>query len=107
MLDPASHPACSDTAAGADAQLLVPRALGLLAGSPQAPRDEWAAGWGRVPLHVLLPWGAQMLSLLDGLAGDALLPTLKVTPPRCPTCHGSRAVNLVGTAWPATHCCRP
>lgn len=75
---------CFTTAAGTDAQLLVPRALGLLAGSPQAPRDEWAAGWERVPLHVLLPWGAQMLSLLDGMAGDALLPTLKVSKPRCP-----------------------
>ena len=71
----------SYAAAGAEAQLLVPRALGLLAGSHQAPRDEWAAGWERVPLHVLLPWGAQMLSLLDGVAGDALLPTLKVTQP--------------------------
>ena len=80
-------PHCSGAAAGADAQLLVPRSLGLLAGSQQAPRDEWAAGWGRVPLHVLLPWGAQMLSLLDGAAGDALLPTLKVTPPCCPTYH--------------------
>ena len=34
-----------------------------------------------MPLHVLLPWGAQMLSLMDGVAGDALLPTLKVTQP--------------------------
>ena len=42
-----------------------------------------------MPLHVLLPWGAQMLSLLDGAAGDALLPTLKVTPsPRCSSFHG-------------------
>ncbi|KAK9832515.1 hypothetical protein WJX81_003666 [Elliptochloris bilobata] len=60
-----------------EAQLLVPRALGLLGGAEQAPRDEWAAGWGRVPLYALLPWGAQMLSLLDGAAGDALLPALQ------------------------------
>ena len=39
-------------------------------------------------MHVLLPWGAQMLSLLDGMAGDALLPTLKVPQPRCPTYQG-------------------
>jgi len=66
--------------AGTDAQLLVPRALALLGGADPAPRSEWAAGWPRVPLHAFLPWAAQMLSLLDSAAGEALLPTLAVRP---------------------------
>ena len=61
----------------------MPRALALLGRADEAPRGAWAAGWERVPLHALLPWGAQMLSLLEGAAGDALLPTLQARSAVC------------------------
>ena len=63
-----------------------------------------------MPLHVLLPWGAQMLSLLDGMAGDALLPTLKVTQPRCPTYLGLAMEQSISCGPCQRHsgfCCTP
>ncbi|KAK9829312.1 hypothetical protein WJX72_005143 [[Myrmecia] bisecta] len=62
--------------AGVDAQLYVPRLLALMADSPMA-RQAWEAGWQGLALHVLLPWAAQMLSLLDTSQGSVLLPALK------------------------------
>ena len=64
--------------AGREAQLFVPRLLSVLADSATA-RHSWGQGWAQVPLHVLLPWVAQMLSVLDAVQGDALLPALQVS----------------------------
>ncbi len=63
--------------AGAEARLFVPRLLSVMGDSEDA-RAEWEAGWQGVPLQALLPWAAQMLSLLSSPKGAALLPTLKV-----------------------------
>jgi hypothetical protein len=65
---------------GVEAQLMVPRALTVMEGS-QSARQAWAESWGSAPLHVLLPWAAQMLSLLGSPQGAALLPSLKVQAP--------------------------
>lgn len=64
--------------AGRDAQLYVPRLLSVL-GSNEAARQSFGEGWGRVPRRLLLPWVAQMLSLLDAPQGEALLPPLQVS----------------------------
>ena len=64
-------------ASGGQAQLLVPRALAAM-GASGAAQAEWGDHWRGAPLAALLPWGAQMLSLLDAPEGDALLPTLMV-----------------------------
>lgn len=64
---------------GREAQLYVPRLLSVL-GSNEAARQSFGEGWGRVPLRLLLPWVAQMLSLLDAPQGEALLPSLQVSP---------------------------
>ena len=63
--------------AGQQAQLYVPRLLDVLAASAPG-RSSFADGWRGVPLTALLPWAPSMLSLLDGAAGDALLPALQV-----------------------------
>lgn len=55
----------------------MPRLLSVMGDSGDA-RAEWEAGWQGVPLQALLPWAAQMLSLLSSPEGAALLPTLKV-----------------------------
>lgn len=65
--------------AGLEAQLVVPRALTVMEGSKPAQK-AWHGAWSGAPLHALLPWAAQMLSLLDSPEGAALLPTLKVVP---------------------------
>lgn len=62
---------------GAEARLSVPRLLSVMGDSADA-REEWRTGWQGVPLQALLPWAAQMLSLLSQAEGDAMLPTLKV-----------------------------
>ena len=62
---------------GKEAQLLFSSLLSIL-GSDEAAQWQFAEGWPTVPLHMLLPWSAQMLSLLDGPQGDALLPLLQV-----------------------------
>ena len=67
------------TGAGREAQLYVPRLLSVL-GSSEAARQSFGEGWGGVPLRLLLPWVAQMLSLLDASQGEALLPLLQVSP---------------------------
>ena len=64
--------------AGREAQLHVPRLLSVL-GSNEAARQSFGEGWGGVPLRLLLPWVAQMLSLLDAPQGEALLPPLQVS----------------------------
>ena len=72
---------------GAEARLSVPRLLSVMGDSADA-REEWRTGWQGVPLQALLPWAAQMLSLLSQAEGDALLPTLKVCHlPSSPTEH--------------------
>ena len=55
---------------------MVPRALTVLEGRKPA-QQAWIAAWHSAPLHVLLPWAAQMLSLLGSPEGPALLPALK------------------------------
>ena len=55
----------------------MPRLLDVLAGG-SAPQAAFAAGWRSVPLPAFLPWAPSMLSLLDELHGEALLPTLEV-----------------------------
>ena len=56
-------------------------------GSSEAARQGFSEVWGRVPLHLLLPWVAQMLSLLDASQGEALLPPLQVS------LHGIQPMN--------------
>lgn len=63
--------------AGCEARLFVPRVLAVM-GESEGARAEWQAGWEGVPSQALLPWAAQMLSLLDLPEGAALLATLKV-----------------------------
>lgn len=63
--------------AGKEAQLLFSCLLSVL-GTDAAAQGQFAEGWTKVPLHMLLPWAAQMLSLLDGHQGEALLPLLQV-----------------------------
>ncbi|KAK9796984.1 hypothetical protein WJX73_006710 [Symbiochloris irregularis] len=58
------------------AELHVPRALALL-NEDAGARDSWLKNWKHVPLHLLLPWGAQMLSLLDADEGPCLIPALQ------------------------------
>ena len=58
--------------------MYIPRALAILGEQEDAIR-AWAEGWQQVPLHLLLPWASQMLSLLDAPEGAVLLPTLQVT----------------------------
>jgi hypothetical protein len=50
-------------------------------GASGAARAAWAAHWKEAPLASLLPWAAQMLSLLDAAEGAPLLPTLQVPCP--------------------------
>lgn len=47
-------------------------------GESAEARQEWQSGWQGVPNQALLPWAAQMLSLLNLSEGEVLLPTLKV-----------------------------
>ena len=68
--------------AGAEAALLVPRILTVLTGSGSAAesaRTAFAKGWEGVPLRFMLPWAAQMLTLLDADGGQVLLPALMVS----------------------------
>ena len=68
--------------AGAEAALLVPRILTVLTGSGSAAesaRTAFAKGWEGVPLRFMLPWAAQMLTLLDADGGEVLLPGLMVS----------------------------
>lgn len=58
----------------------MPRVLALL-GSHDSACAAWAGSWQKVPVHLLLPWGPQMLSLLDAAEGAALLPVLKARTP--------------------------
>ena len=55
---------------------MVPRALTVLEGR-EAAQQAWSTAWHSAPLHLLLPWAAQMLSLLGSAEGAALLPALK------------------------------
>ncbi len=64
--------------AGREAQLYVPRLLSVI-GSSEAAGRCFREAWHKVPLPLLLPWVAQMLSLLDAPQGEALLPALKVS----------------------------
>jgi len=64
--------------AGREAQLYVPRLLSVI-GSSEAASRCFGEVWHKVPLPLLLPWVAQMLSLLDAAQGGALLPPLKVS----------------------------
>ena len=64
-------------AAAHEAQLYLPRAIALLSGNPGA-QAAWSAGIAAVPSRLLLPWAAQMLSLLDCEEGQVLLPPLQV-----------------------------
>lgn len=64
--------------AGREAQLYVPRLLSVI-GSSKAAGQCFGEAWPKVPLPLLLPWVAQMLSLLDAAQGEALLPPLKVS----------------------------
>ena len=66
---------CGDV--GKEAQLLFSTLLSVL-GTDEGARQHFGEGWTRVPLHMLLPWSAQMLSLLDGAQGETLLPLLQV-----------------------------
>lgn len=70
--------------AGQEAQLYVPRILSVL-GSSKDARQCFIEVWSSVPLHVLLPWAAQMLSLLDAPQGTALLAALQVGSPTVET----------------------
>ena len=70
--------------AGQEAQLYVPRILSVLGSSKEA-RQCFTEVWNSVPLHVLLPWAAQMLSLLDAPQGEALLPAIQVGSPTVET----------------------
>ncbi|DBA87788.1 TPA: hypothetical protein ACH3X1_004785 [Trebouxia sp. C0004] len=63
---------------GREAQLYVPRLLSVI-GSTEAAGRCFNEVWHKVPLPLLLPWVAQMLSLLDAAQGEALLPPLKVS----------------------------
>ena len=47
-------------------------------GDSAAAREAWNQNWQGAPLNALLPWAAQMLSLLDAPEGEALLPALQV-----------------------------
>ena len=81
--------------AGVEAQLMVPRALKVLESSNSA-QQAWLGAWGSTPLHVLLPWAAQMLSLLGSPEGAALLPVLKVsTEPKFHHCFTPAALPVV------------
>ncbi len=64
--------------AGREAQMYVPRLLSVI-GSSEAAGRCFGEAWHKVPLPLLLPWVAQMLSLLDAAQGEALLPPLKVS----------------------------
>ncbi len=64
--------------AGQEAQLYVPRLLSVI-GSSEAAGRCFREAWHKVPLPLLLPWVAQMLSLLDAPQGEAMLPLLKVS----------------------------
>lgn len=73
---------CLPCHAGAEAALLVPRILTVLTGSGYAAkpaRTAFARGWEGVPLRFMLPWAAQMLTLLDADGGEVLLPALMVS----------------------------
>ena len=47
-------------------------------GDSAAAREAWSQNWRQAPLNALLPWAAQMLSLLDAPEAEALLPALQV-----------------------------
>ena len=54
----------------------------MLTGSDSAAesaRTAFAKGWEGVPLRFMLPWAAQMLTLLDADGGEVLLPVLMVS----------------------------
>ncbi|KAK9839902.1 hypothetical protein WJX74_000152 [Apatococcus lobatus] len=61
---------------GQEAQLLIPVLMEAMHKS-KAARQAWECHWQGVPIHLLLPWAAQMLSLLDQPEGSSFLPTLK------------------------------
>ena len=77
------------SAAGQEAQLLVPVVMDAMHKSAAA-QQAWEGHWQGVPTHLLLPWAAQMLSLLDQPEGSSFTPALKVqhrlTDPRPPFC---------------------
>ena len=83
---------------GGEAQLFVPRLL-LVLGSSDTARQRFSQEWSKVPHHVLLPWAAQMLSLLDAVQGEVLLPALQVGPSQLPnSCYSSRLLRCVANA---------
>ena len=65
--------------AGREAQLLVPVVMETMHKS-EAARQAWASNWQGLPIHLLLPWAAQMLSLLDAPEGASFVPALQVRP---------------------------
>lgn len=65
------------SAAGQTAQLLVPAAMEVMHQSTAA-QQAWTSSWQGIPMHLLLPWAAQMLSLLDQPEGQSFVPALKV-----------------------------
>jgi hypothetical protein len=69
-------------------------------GSSEAAQREWQAGWQAVPVQALLPWAAQMLSLLSLPEGEALLPTLKVQAAD----SLSSSLNIIKTHTYVMHC---
>ena len=56
----------------------MPRVLTVMANSESA-RAEFAGGWRSVPPKALLPWAAQMMSLLDTPQGPTLIPPLEAS----------------------------
>ncbi|KAK9813338.1 hypothetical protein WJX73_001242 [Symbiochloris irregularis] len=64
------HSACGG------AELYVPRVLALLH-DHAAARNIWLRDWQSAPLHLLLPWAAQMLSLVEAAEGPCLMPALQ------------------------------
>ena len=63
--------------AGHEVQLLVPVIMGTMHQS-EAASQAWASKWQDIPVHLLLPWAAQMLSLLDEPEGASFVPALQV-----------------------------
>ena len=95
------------SAAGQEAQLLVPAAMEIMHQSTAA-QQAWTSHWQGIPLHLLLPWAAQMLSLLDEQEGRSFVPALKVD-----ICLASvdRVHTLILMQWKVytcnvqAHCC--
>ncbi|KAK9867398.1 hypothetical protein WJX84_001490 [Apatococcus fuscideae] len=61
---------------GQEAQLLVPVVMDTMHNSEGA-RRAWEGMWQNVPLHLLLPWAAQMLSLMDQREGASYVSALQ------------------------------